>query len=233
MKILLIRAFGLFALFHLIFLNSYSQEGTVALNQPYSAEFGDFRIGLAPVLLGNTPNGMQFGGSIYLRVYLNKYVSFDTDLCLSRDYLHLGPGIFGLPIAMLFLSSSSDLGDDDEGTELSRDGFVSFLIRVTLVLLSVEHMSAHIPVYQDLEISPYVSFLRYRFQSTYSGEMPVNRVPEQFCFAAGLSIDKSFGRFVLSPFIEYNIGYRDKISGYMAGLECSMRFSLTRKLSFR
>jgi hypothetical protein len=233
MNVLFIRVVGLFALIHVLVLDTYSQVEPVELNQPYSAEFGDFRIGLAPVLLGNTPNGMQFGGSIYLRVYLNKYVSFDTDLCLSRDYLHLGPGIFGIPIAMLFLSSSSDPDSDDEGTELSGDGIVSFLIRVTLVLLSVEHMSAHIPVYQDLEISPYVSFLRYRSQNVYSGEMPVNRIPEQFCFAAGLSIEKGFGRFVLSPFIEYNIGYKDKVSGYIAGLECSMRFSLTRKLSFR
>ena len=232
MKNLLIRALGLIALFHFLILTSYSQVGPVEENQPYSAELGDFRIGLAPVLLGNTPNGLQFGGGIYLTAYISKYLSFDSDLCISSDYIHAGPGIIGIPVAMLFMNSILYQDDDDEGTELSEDGVVFFLFRVAMVLLSVEHISGHIPVYKDLEISPYISFLRYRYQYTHSGEMPENRIPQQFCFATGLSIDKSFGRFVLSPFVEYNIGYRDKISGYIAGLECSMRFSLTRKLRF-
>jgi len=232
MKNPLIRALGIFTLFHFLSLYSYSQVEPVELNQPYSAEFGDFRIGLAPVLLGNTPNGLQFGGRIYLSTYINKYLSFDTDLCISSDYIHAGPGIIGIPLAMLFLIDSSDLEDDDEGTELSKDGIIFFLLRVTMVVLSVEHISGHIPVYNDLEISPYISVLRYRSQYAHSGEMPENQIPQQLCFATGLSIHKGFGRFVLSPFIEYNIGYRDKISGYITGLECSMRFSLTRKLNF-
>ena len=231
MKNLLIRALCLFALFH-FFLCSYSQVEPVEVNQPYIAELGDFRIGLAPVLLGNTPNGLQFGGSLYLRAYISKYLSFDSDLCISRDYIHAGPGIIGIPIAILFMRDNSSLDDEDEGTELSKEGIVFFLLKVAVVLLSVEHISGHIPVYNNLEISPYISFLRYRSQYAHSGEMPENRIPQQLCFATGLSIDKSFGRFVFSPFIEYNIGYRDKISGYIAGLECSMRFSLIRKLSF-
>ena len=202
------------------------------MNQPYSAELGDFRIGLAPVLLGNTPNGLQFGAGIYVRAYVSKYLSFDSDLCISSDYIHAGPGIFGIPIAMLFMRDNSSLDDEDEGTELSEDGIVFFLLKVAVVVLSVEHISGHIPVYKDLEISPYISLLRYRSQYVHSGQMPENQIPQQFCFATGLSIEKGFGRFVLSPFIEYNIGYKDKISGYIAGLECSMRFSLTRKLSF-
>jgi len=189
-------------------------------------------IGLAPVLIGNTPNGLQFGGSLYLRIYVSKYLSFDSDLSISSDYVHGGPGIIGIPIAILFLRDDSSLDDEDEGTELSEEGIIFFLLKVAVVVLSVEHISGHFPVYKDLEISPYVSFLRYRSQYAHSGEMPENRIPQQFCFAAGLSIDKSFGRFVLSPYVEYNIGYRDKISGYIAGLNCSMRFSLTRKLSF-
>jgi len=233
MKTLFIRALSLFALFHFLLICSYSQDGTVESNQPYSAELGDIRIGLAPVLIGNTPDGLQFGGSLYLRAYVSKYLSFDSDLCISSNYVHVGPGIIGIPIAILFMNSLSSPDDEDEGTELTEEGFIFFFLKVAVVLLSVEHISGHIPVYNNLEISPYISLLRYRSQYAHSGVLPEERIPEQLCFATGLSIDKSFGRFVLSPFIEYNIGYRDKISGYIAGLDCSMRFSLTRKLSFK
>lgn len=232
MKTLLLGSLTLCALFCLFVIDCYSQAGPEEFNRPYSAELGDFRIGLSPVLLGNTPNDLQFGGSIYLRAYVGKYLSFDTDLCISSNYIHAGPGIFGIPLAIIFMNSFLYPNEEDEGMELSEDGIVSFLIRISIALLSVEHVSGHIPVYKDLEISPYVSLLRYRSQYSNSGEMPENRSPEQFCFATGLSIDKIFGRFVLSPYIEYNIGYRDKISGYIAGIDCSMRFSLTRKLNF-
>lgn len=234
MKNVLISSIVLLALIHVFSPFGYSQDGPAEFNQPYTPQFGDFRIGLAPVLLGNTPDGLQFGGRIHLSAYVSRYISFDTDLCLARNYVHAGPGIIGIPVAMLFVNSFlAEAEDDDEGTEISRDGMVSFLFKVTCVLLSVEHISAHIPVYKDLGISPYVSFLRYRSQYAYSVEMPENRVPDQFCFATGISLEQNIGRFVLAPFIEYTIGYRDKVSGYIAGLDCSMRFSLTRELSFR
>jgi hypothetical protein len=52
----------------------------------------------------------------------------------------------------------------------------------------------------------------------------VNFVSEQFSFASGLQINKYFGRFVLSPYAEYNIGYEDHISGFNIGVYCGIYF---------
>jgi len=43
-------------------------------------------------------------------------------------------------------------------------------------------------------------------------------------FASGVQLNKYFGRFVLSPYAEYNIGYRNHIPGYNIGVYCGVHF---------
>ena len=174
----------------------------------------------SPTFLMNTPNGAQLVGGVKLGVFLGKRFSVDADLVLGRDYVHAGPGLFGLPLYLIASASNSDefFSWDDESS------LTNFLISVAFIALSFEHMSYHIPLQKDVEISPYISLLRYKYAYVRSNYSDVNFVSEQFSFASGLQVNKYFGRFVLSPYAEYNIGYKDHISGFNIGVYCGIYF---------
>ena len=176
----------------------------------------------SPTLLMRTPNGTQLVGGVKLEVFLGRRFSVDADLVLGRDYIHTGPGLIGLPL-YLIVSASSARNDElfsfnDEGS------LTNFLISVAFVALSFEHLSYHIPVNENVEISPYVSLLRYKYAYARSNNSDVNYISEQLSFASGVQVNKYLGRFVLSPYAEYNIGYNDHISGFNIGVYCGIYF---------
>jgi hypothetical protein len=47
---------------------------------------------------------------------------------------------------------------------------------------------------------------------------------ENFCFATGLELNKYYKRFLLAPYLEFNIGYQDHVPGMNAGTYCGMFF---------
>ena len=176
----------------------------------------------SPTLLMNTRNGAQLVGGVKLGVFLGKRFSIDADLVIGRNYVHAGPGLIGLPLYLI--ASASDFQNDEFFSWNDESSLTDFLISVAVVALSFEHISYHIPLKEDVEISSYISLLRYKYSYAHSNYSDVNFISEQFSFASGLQINKYFGRFVLSPYAEYNIGYKDHISGFNIGVYCGIYF---------
>ena len=176
----------------------------------------DVSISLSPNILFNTPNGRIIAGGMQIRMFVGSRFSFDSDILIGRDFLQLGPGIFGLPALLLGYNWSFGTGEED-------NTFTEFLIMGIAVLLSAEHFSYHIPVMNNTEISPYVSFLRFRsFSNDKNSENGYGE--SSACFAAGLEINKYFRRFILSPYIDYSLGYSGTIHGFTSGINFGYYF---------
>lgn len=177
---------------------------------------GERSFSVSPNILINTPNGRQFAGGLKTRFFLSNRISLDADLVIGRKYVHSGPGIFAVPF-LLFQPNA--LNSDYEF-----DSIGDFLLFLGFFTLSFEHIAYHIPAGQTADISPYVSLLRVR--SAGSNEFPTSENPgtAHLSFATGIELNKYFGRFVLSPYAEYNIGYKDHISGINLGISCGISF---------
>lgn len=178
--------------------------------------FGQSILSFSPTLLLTPPNYMQLAGGAKFQLFISKRFSIDGDLMISRHYFHVSPAVIGVPIVLFAFSPREE--------RLNRDGLIVVLLGVASVILSVEHLSYHIPVSGSLEISPFVSFLRYKY--AYESEMETDpfAITDQLTFASGLQLNKYFGRFVLSPYGEYNIGYKDHRSGFNVGVYLGIYF---------
>jgi hypothetical protein len=171
---------------------------------------GEMKLSLSPNLIMNPDIGVKAAGGIGFQVFLSKRISLDADLVFGRKYFQGGPGIIAIPFWILTQTGSGFVIED-------RDSFSLFLVMIVAGALSFEHMSYHIPLEKNWELSPYVSFLRYK-QIDYESISPdFSSYSGQFSFATGLRAEKYFGRFFISPYIEYNIGYKDRISGINTG----------------
>lgn len=178
---------------------------------------GDMNLSLFPVAIANSRNGVTIGGGMKLQIFLGKRLSVDGDLVIGRDYLHTGPGLIAIPFWLLTLSGTPvESGDGD--------GFSGFLLVVAATVLSVEHISYHIPIQKDIEIAPYVSLLRFRFINTHEITNDLNSSKGPVAFATGLQLNKYYGRFFISPYAEYNVGYTDHISGFNVGIGAGYSF---------
>jgi hypothetical protein len=196
---------------------SFSQIANVLNNQRYITPdhvFGDVSISVSPNFLFNTPNVFQMAGGFKLRMFMGKRVSFDTDIVFGRDYVHAGPGIIGIPAWILVFGSNNIESDDNTFSEL--------LFIAAVMVLSAEHTSLHFPVKSSLDLSPYVSLLRYKSAYEYGHYSSITRTNEQLSCAIGLEANKYFNKFVLSPYIECNVGYVDHSAGINAGVYCGI-----------
>jgi hypothetical protein len=179
---------------------------------------GDINLSVFPVALTNKDFGVKMAGGVKLQIFISRRFSVDGDLVAGKDYLHTGPGIIAIPFWLLTLSGTPV--ESEEG-----DRFAGFLLVVAATLLSVEHFSYHIPVNGDAEIAPYVSLLRFRFMSDQELADAVSKAKNQLAFAAGVQLDKYFGRFYFSPYAEYCIGYSDHIHGFNVGVGLGISFA--------
>jgi hypothetical protein len=171
---------------------------------------GQSILSVSPTLLLDGPNGMQFAGGAKFQLFISKRFSIDGDLMISKDYFHVSPAVIGVPIVLLSFTDAVSV----EG----RDGITIFLIGLAAVILSVEHLSYHIPATTSLDISPFISLLRYKYAYRPGIETDPFSITDQLSFATGIQLNKYLGNFVLSPYAEYNIGYKDRISGFNAGI---------------
>jgi len=176
---------------------------------------GERSFSLSPNVLANTPRGTQFAGGLKTRYFISNKLSLDADLMIGRDYLHFGPGLIALPFLLFQPDALSG--------NYNYESFGDYLLFLGFYLLSFEHMAYHVPLKQYTDFSPYISLLRFKATGDiYSSEN--NGGDGQFSFAAGIEINKYIGRFYLSPYVEYNIGYRDHISGINLGINCGINF---------
>lgn len=177
---------------------------------------GERSFSVSPNVLIHTPNGVQIAGGFKTRFFVSNRISLDAELVIGRKYIHFGPGLIAVP----FLLFQPDALNSD----YEFDSFGDLFFFLGFYMLSFEHVAYHIPLKQFADISPYVSLLR--FKSAGKDEFPTSENPgaAHLSFATGIEINKYFGRFVLSPYIEYNIGYRDHISGINLGVYCGICF---------
>jgi hypothetical protein len=169
---------------------------------------GDFSISGSPSVLFNTPNGIQFAGGAKMRFFVGKRLSFDTDIVFSKDYFHAGMGLIGIPLALLCLGTTSD----------EESSFSALLGFIAAIAISLEHTAYHIPISLQADLSPYVSLLRYKFAYVHGVYNDPNVINEQFSCAAGVELNRYYNRFILAPYLEFNMGYRDHIPAYNAGV---------------
>ncbi len=171
----------------------------------------DVSISASPDILFNTLNGNIIAGGLKLRVFVGKRFSFDSEIMFGRHFMQLAPGIIGIP-AILF---GYELGF---GSEVGDKTFTEFIIMGVLMVLSVEHFAYHIPVKGYIDISPYVSLLRFRQFTNVANSENADGVEGSACFAVGLEVNKYFKKFILSPYADYSIGYSGPIRGFTCGI---------------
>ena len=202
--------------FIILSLAVFAQENPPSRHDKYlipEYAFGDFSISVSPNLLCNTPNGVQLAGGFKMNAYICSWLSFDADFVAGRDYFHFGPGIVGIPLYMLNAS---------QGIEFNSFGVL--LLEVIIIALSAEHVAGHIPVKEVLDISPYISLLRFRYSYEYGEYQSIDYEGQQVSFVIGTQVNKYFGRFYISPYAEVDVGYADHIPRYNIGIYCGYYF---------
>jgi hypothetical protein len=195
----------------------YTPKDTIRENTEYPGrhQYGDMQLSLSPNIIVNPESGVRAAGGINFQIFLGRNFSLDADLLIGKNYIHGGPGVIAIPFWLFFFSASEPFLEDAGSIE-------NLFIMVAVGILSLEHTSYHIRLSDDLEISPYISLLRYRIDLRKTENHTQNG---QFVFATGIHIDKYIGRFYISPYAEYNIGYRDKLSGFNTGVGIGISFA--------
>jgi hypothetical protein len=181
--------------------------------------FKDISISLSPNVLFNTPNGTQIAGGLKMRMFLGKRFSVDSELILGNDYTLAGPGLIGIPAWLLGFS----FGDEEGGT------FSDLFVAGLLILVTAEHTAYHIPLNNSMELSPYISLLRLKQTYKYGYYDHPDVTEDQACFGFGLEANKYFNKFVLSPYVEFNMGYTDHRPGINTGIYFGYYFPLGKK----
>ena len=189
-----------------IFTNSPSEPAVIHRKH-------DFSIFLSTAYLSaNNPYNPTLSGGIKMRMFLGERFSFVSGFMIGQDHSQWGFGTLGLPLWMLGMEILFD-ENDDIGSEFAKTIFFGIVM-----LLSAEHMAYHIPVYDNLEISPYVSFLRMKqFSNVESQEHPDGYVGAT-CLAFGAELNTYFNKFIVSPYVDYNIAYSGDFRGFNIGI---------------
>lgn len=183
---------------------------------------GDFTLSIiAPNVLIDNSEGALPGAGLKLRYFVGKRFSFDTDLAIGRDYLHFGPGLIGIPLWLL--ASGLGLGLNDVGGD-SKEDIASIVVVATVMILSAEHFAYHLPVGTSSDFSPYISLLRFKsLKYIRTPESPDEVVSSPNC-AVGIELNKYAGRFVMSPYTDFEIAYDGSGHGFNFGFSAGYYF---------
>lgn len=197
--------------------NLFSQKNESSISGlPVNHSAGEFAVSLSPNLIFSN-NTVKAAGGLKIQFFVSSRISFDADLVVSGNYLHLDPGLIGVPLGIIILA------DNEDGHTLNE-----FLLSLAGFALSVEHISYHVPVNTTTDISPYMCVLRYRRSkynemNTLDGDL-TGYLKNNVCFAAGLQVNKLLGKFIIAPYVDYSISYTDGNSYFNCGLYCGYRF---------
>jgi hypothetical protein len=170
--------------------------------------YKDAAIAFAPTFRYSTPEGGSMAGTLKMRMFLGKRISFDSEITFGKDYVTFGPGLLGIPCWLLLFPSLDE--------EMSFNEMIGVAI---LAALTAEHTAYHIPLKKYTDLSPYISLLKFKtYYGSYKDAHPYTSVEDQVCFAIGIELNKYFNKIVLSPYIEYNQGYGDSHGFMYAGV---------------
>lgn len=175
---------------------------------------GEKTFSISPSFIDTRSGGVTLAGGLKFQIFLTDRISLDADLVAAKRYFHGGPGVIALPYWLLMYNQDQVIFDGE-------GGFTMFLVMIAAGVMSFEHISYHIPVKNDWEVSPFVSLLRFK---QYISPNEMYNDGGQLSFAAGVQAEKYFGRFFLAPYLEYNVGYRDGIGGINSGVGFGISF---------
>jgi len=153
-------------------------------------ELRDWTISASPTYAYH-PNGFpRVVGGLNSMVLLGKYFSLNANMAAGPGYIHFGSGIIGIPAIIMG-------GGDIIFADLE---FEAFIIWAALLALAFENFNIHIPLTSILELSPYISLLRFKYiKEGYGGQgfdWNVNIVG-----GVRLNIFMT-DRFFIAPFVE-------------------------------
>ena len=207
--------------------SSLAQDDFFTISPPEPAlvhKKHDFSIFLSTAYLSaNDPFSPTLSGGIKMRMFLGERFSFDSGFMIGKDHSQWGFGTLGLPVWMLGIGFFSDEEDDIE-TSLWK-----FLFFGTVMLLSAEHIAYHVPLQGNFEISPYVSFLRMKQFSVVESQEHPDGYASETCFALGVELNTYFNKFIVSPYLDYNIAYSGDFRGFNVGINAGYYLPTRRR----
>jgi len=179
----------------------------------------DFTVFLSAGHLGvNEPYNSTYAGGLKIRMFLGEHVSFDSGFLFGKDHGQFGIGTLGIPIWLLGFSFSSEDGNP----------LVQILVFGALMLLSAEHIAYHIPASNRVDISPYVSLLRIKDFGNLDESVSPDGYQSAVSFALGLEINTYLKRFVVAPYVDYNVAYQGDPKGFNFGINLGYYFPSRR-----
>jgi len=184
---------------------------------------GERSFALSPDLLINTPNGVQFGGGLKTSYFVSNRISMDADFVFGRKYMHMGPGLIIVPF-LLFKP-------DALSSDIEFESFGDLFLFLAFYALSFEHVAYHLPLGQSADVAPYISLLRLRVAGNEGFPGGNETGTGHVTYATGIELNKYFGRFLLSPYIEYNGGYKYHFSAINLGIYCGISFPIKSESS--
>lgn len=179
----------------------------------------DFTVFLSAAHLGvNEPYNATLAGGMKIRMFLGERFSFDSGFLFGKDHGQFGVGTLGIPLWLLGFDFSF----------VGSDPLLVILLFGSLMLLSAEHIAYHIPAGNRMDISPYVSFLRIKDFGNLDESVSPDGYQSPACFALGLEINSYFKRFVIAPYVDYNVAYQGEPKGFNFGLNVGYYFPTRR-----
>jgi len=193
-----------------IFLFALSLSAQPQKSNRRSHSLGDVSISASPNVLFGSADKTIIAGGLKIKMFVGERFSFDSDLVLGSEYAHFGPGILGLPLWCIGISSGFNFN--------SENSLGSVLFMGAIMLLSAEHFAYHIPIENNIDISPYLSLLRFKQISGLQDSKYPDGINSSVYGAIGLEMNKYFNHFVLSPYIDYDFSYSGQGHGPNIGV---------------
>ncbi len=124
-------------------------------------------------------------------VFMGRYVSLNANFAVGRGYFQGGVALLGIPFILL--------GSTHPGI-LFFGSLEEFLLSLALIALTFENINFHIPLGQDIELSPYFSLFRIKYIREGYG---ANGYDTHVNLVLGSSLNIfTTERFFVAPFVE-------------------------------
>jgi hypothetical protein len=192
----------------------------------YLYEQGNISLGVGPVVLVDTKAGSPYAGAFSMQYFLGSRYCVKTDLVIGNNYVHMGPGLLGIPFWLIFNYSKPSENYFYNLSDLREMAFevMSFIIFTTL---SFEQMSYHIPLSKNSDVAPTISLLRLTFQPSDTNKLTYDS-GTHLGGVIGCRYNHYLGRFVFSPYAEYAMFYDNNRYSFNLGITASYLFQPRR-----
>jgi hypothetical protein len=170
-------------------------------------EDGDFSMGLSANAIMYTDYGAKTAGGLTMQLFLTDNVSLNSNFQFGPNYVHM-------PIGMALASLVFLSGDPSGCSNIScnDDDYWAVL----LIILFSEGVSFHLPVLNNVVVSPYINPMGVDY---WYEPNRIDDSPFLFTFSAGTKLNLFAGEnFNFAPYVEYKTIYGQGQPGFGAGV---------------